>query len=134
MKDKASHTIKLYYEAFNSKSMDEFFDLMTEDVVHGINQGKEEIGKKPFREFMERMNKNYDEKAVDLVIFVNEKGDRAAAEFFIEGKYIMTDEGLPAAKGQRYSLRCGAFFSLREGKISRITNYYNLQEWLRQIK
>jgi steroid delta-isomerase-like uncharacterized protein len=49
------------------------------------------------------------------------------------GTYLHTDEGLPAAKGQHYRLPGGAFFHIRDGKIARVTNYYNLQEWLRQV-
>lgn len=51
-----------------------------------------------------------------------------AAEFTIEGVYLVTDKGLPEASGQQYSLPCGAYFSInKDGKISRVTNYYNLQ-------
>jgi steroid delta-isomerase-like uncharacterized protein len=108
--------------------------LIADDVIHDINHGKQEIGKSTFRHFMERMNRDYKEKAVELVIFSNENGTRAAAEFFIEGTYLTTDQGLPPARGQKYRLRCGAFFELRGGKISRVTNYYSLTEWLSQIK
>lgn len=83
---------------------------------------------------MDRMDRHYKEKASELVILANEKGTRASAEFFIEGNYLSTDEGLPPARGQKYRLRCGAFFELREGKISRVTNYYNLSDWVSQVK
>lgn len=134
MKNLAVQTIQKYYDSFNRGEMEAFFDLMTEDVEHDINQGKKEVGRSTFRHFMQRMNKHYKEKAVELVIFANEAGTRAAAEFYIEGTYLSTDEGLPPAHGQKYRLRCGAFFDLEEGKISRVTNYYNLSEWLAQVK
>jgi steroid delta-isomerase-like uncharacterized protein len=133
MNDLARQTVKKYYDSFNAGKMEEFFALLTDDVIHGINQGKEEKGKEVFRTFMERMNRHYKEKAVDLVIFTNVSGTRAAAEFFIEGAYLVQDHGLPEARGQKYRLRCGAFFDLKNGKISRITNYYNLNEWLAQV-
>jgi steroid delta-isomerase-like uncharacterized protein len=38
-----------------------------------------------------------------------------------------------AARGQRYVLPAGAFFDIRDGRIARVTNYYNLQDWLRQV-
>jgi|GEM_PF-3761561 len=34
---------------------------------------------------------------------------------------------IPEATGQIYHLRVGAFFELLDGKISRVTNRYNLQ-------
>jgi steroid delta-isomerase-like uncharacterized protein len=60
-------------------------------------------------------------------------GARAAAEFTVLGEYLATDEGLPPAKGQRYRLNAGAFFAVRDGKVARVTNYYNLQDWIRQV-
>jgi steroid delta-isomerase-like uncharacterized protein len=129
----AVQTVKKYYSSFNNGKMEEFFAVLTEDVSHGINQGKEELGKQTFRVFMDRMNRHYKEKVVELVVFANETGTRAAAEFFIEGSYLTTDAGLPEARGQKYRLRCGAFFDLKDGKISRITNYYNLNDWLAQV-
>jgi len=45
----------------------------------------------------------------------------------------VTDEGLPEAKGQRYSLPAGSFLTLRDGRITRITTYYNLADWMRQV-
>ena len=39
----------------------------------------------------------------------------------------------PRAKGQTYVLPAGAFFAIRNGQITRVTNYYNLTEWLMQV-
>lgn len=133
MQQQAIQTIQKYYDSFNKSKTEDFFALMTENVIHDINHGKQEIGKPLFRAFMQRMHLHYQEKVVDLVIFANDLGTRAAAEFFIEGSYLTTDQGLPPAKGQKYRLRCGAFFELKQGKIHRVTNYYNLSDWLSQI-
>jgi steroid delta-isomerase-like uncharacterized protein len=134
MENQAQSTIKHYYEAFNKKDVEKFLSYLTDDVVHDINQNGHEIGKEAFRRFMDKMNKSYEEKVVDLVIFTNENGTRSAAEFYIEGKYLSTDAGLPPATGQKYRLRCGAFFDLKNGKIARVTNYYNMKEWLGQVE
>jgi len=92
------------------------------------------VGKPLFRAFMERMNKHYQERVVDLVLMGNAEGTRVAAEFFIEGVYLATDVGLPEAKQQSYRLRCGSFFELVDNKISRVTTYYNLKEWIKLIQ
>lgn len=63
----------------------------------------------------------------------NDDGSRAAAEFIIDGTYIKTDTGLPEAKHQTYRIPVGAFFVIENGKIKRITNYYNLKDWLAQV-
>ena len=49
------------------------------------------------------------------------------------GAYNNTDEGLPPASGQKYVLPAGTFFAIKDGKISRVTTYYNLTEWLMQV-
>jgi steroid delta-isomerase-like uncharacterized protein len=64
---------------------------------------------------------------------VDASGTRGAAEFLVEGKYLKAEPGFPAARGQAYRLPAGAFFELRDGKIARVTTYYNLAEWLRQV-
>ncbi|MBB5031174.1 ketosteroid isomerase-related protein [Prosthecobacter vanneervenii] len=125
--------IQTYYTTFNSGDRAAFLALLTDDVVHDINQGGAETGREVFRAFLERMDRCYREQVCDLVVFASEDGTRGAAEFYIEGQYLSTDDGLPPATGQRYRLRVGAFFDLKDGKVSRITNYYNLQEWLRQV-
>lgn len=125
--------IENYYAAFNAGDMDRFLALLTEDVVHDINQGGRETGKAAFRAFMDRMNRNYREQLVDIVVLTDADGARAAAEFTVLGEYLVTDEGLPPAHGQKYRLPAGAFFEIRAGKVARISNYYNLPDWIRQV-
>ena len=126
--------IRTYYDRFNAKDVDGFLELLSEDVAHDINQGGRETGKPAFRAFLERMNRSYDEQIVDIAVMVNGDGTRAAAEFTVLGKYLKTDEGLPPASGQPYRLPAGAFFDVKDGKVTRITNYYNLEDWLKQVR
>ncbi len=125
--------IRLYYEAFNQGDRPGMLRLLSGDVVHDINQGDRVVGTDAFAQFLVHMDECYGEQVEDLVVLVNDKGDRAAAEFFIRGKYLATDEGLPPANGQTYHLRVGAFFEIVEGRIARVTNYYNMPDWIRQV-
>ncbi|MCB1689938.1 MAG: nuclear transport factor 2 family protein [Halioglobus sp.] len=125
--------VRDYYAAFNAGDMDAFLALLAEDVVHDINQGGREVGRAEFAAFMQRMNRHYREQLTDLVVMTSADGTRAAAEFVVHGEYLNTDEGLPEASGQRYQLPAGAFFELRNGKVARISNYYNLQDWIAQV-
>lgn len=125
--------IENYYAAFNKGDMDTFLSLLTDDVVHDINQGKRDIGKDAFTQFMSGMNVSYKEQLVDMVIMANADGTRASAEFVVLGEYLQTDEGLPVAQGQKYNLPAGAFFDIRDNKVARVTNYYNLQDWIAQV-
>lgn len=129
----AAILVRKYYDVFNSGDREAFLAMLSEDVEHEINQGGVETGRDAFRVFLQRMDRCYRERVCDLAVFASEDGSRGAAEFFIEGEYLFTDTGLPPARGQRYRLRVGAFFDLQGGQVSRITNYYNLEEWLRQV-
>lgn len=133
MQKQAIELIKSYYQAFNNGDMDTFLSLLTDDVVHDINQGDRETGKEAFGKFMQKMNRHYREQLVDMVVMANEDGSRGAAEFVVLGEYLNTDEGLPEANGQTYRLPAGAFFDIRDGKVARITNYYNLGNWIEQV-
>ena len=133
MKNDAVSLITHYYDVFNAGDREAFLSLLSDDVRHDINQGQTETGREVFRVFLQRMDRCYQEQVEELVVFGNEDGTRGAAEFYINGRYISTDEWLPPASGQKYRLRVGAFFELREGKVSRVTNYYNLEEWLRLV-
>ena len=134
MQNSTEVLIHSYYNTFNRQDVDGFLKVLSDDVVHDINQGRREIGKVAFRAFLDRMNKCYVEQIVDVHVMSNADGSRAAAEFTVLGAYIATDEGMPPARGQRYRLQAGAFFELKGGKIARITSAYNVRDWLKQVQ
>lgn len=130
---KTEDVISDYYDAFNKGDMAAFLSLLTEDVAHDINQGERQVGKAAFSTFMDHMNRCYKETLTDMVIMASADGARASAEFTVNGQYLATDEGLPEANGQTYVLPAGAFFELKDGKVARVTNYYNLPDWIAQV-
>ncbi|HEY0961672.1 MAG TPA: ketosteroid isomerase-related protein [Pseudomonadales bacterium] len=122
-----------YYQAFNAGNYESMLALLSDDVVHEPSQGEPRKGKQLFREFLQHMERCYKEQVIDPVILVSPDGTRAAAEFMLTGTYLQTDSDLPPAKGQQYRLRVGTFFELDGGRITRVSNHYNLNHWLRQI-
>lgn len=126
-------TVKRYFEAFNAGDVDGMIDCLSDDVEHHVNEGRIRKGKDAFRAFCQHMSRCYDETLTDMVIFEADGGKRAAAEYTVNGTYLQTDAGLPEANGQGYSLPAGSFFSLEGDRISRVTTYYNLADWLRQV-
>lgn len=126
-------TIERYFDSFNRKDLDGMLDCLSDDVAHHVNEGQVRIGREMFREFCEHMSRCYDETLTEMVIFGTEDGTRAAAEFMVNGTYLATDDGLPEARGQGYRLPGGSFFSLADGKITRVVTYYNLNDWIRQV-
>jgi steroid delta-isomerase-like uncharacterized protein len=125
--------IRRYYEAFNSGNSDGMLAFLADDVIHDVNQGERRTGIEKFRAFNARMNHHYRERLEGITVMVSKDGTRAAAEFNVHGTYLATDSGLPEAKGQTYVLPAGTFFAIRDGKIARVTTYYNLTDWITQV-
>jgi steroid delta-isomerase-like uncharacterized protein len=125
--------IRHYYEAFNAGDSDGMLACLTDDVIHDVNQGERRTGKDKFRAFNARMTHHYRERLETIAVMVSKDGSRAAAEFNVHGEYLQTDSGLPEAKGQTYVLPAGTFFAIRDGKIARVTTYYNLTDWIAQV-
>lgn len=125
--------ITRYYAAFNAGDWEGMLSCLAEDVVHDINQGPSQHGKGAFRAFLAHMEKCYRERLDGIVLMASEDGSRGAAEFTVHGEYLATDEGLPEADGQTYVLPAGAFFAIEDGRITRVTVYYNLADWCAQV-
>lgn len=125
--------IERYFSAFNAGDATGMLALVADDVAHHVNQGEVRHGRAAFAEFCSHMGVSYREDLRDMVILISDDGTRAAAEFTVHGEYLQTDPGLPEARGQRYVLPAGSFFTLSGGKITRITTYYNLQDWIAQV-
>ncbi|AKC86818.1 ketosteroid isomerase-related protein [Pseudoxanthomonas suwonensis] len=131
--DRAIELVLAYYAAFNRGDRDGMLALLGDDVVHDLNQGARETGKDAFAAFLRRMDTSYREQLRDIVVLASQDGDRAAAEYLVHGEYLHDDEGLPPAHGQKYVLPGGAFFDIRDDLIVRVSNYYNLRDWIGQI-
>jgi steroid delta-isomerase-like uncharacterized protein len=129
----AEALIARYYAAFNAGDAGGMLDCVAEDVEHRVNEGGVRRGRALFAEFCSHMGVSYREQLKDLVIFANADGTRGAAEFVVHGEYLQTDPGLPEAAGQRYILPAGGFFDIRDGKIARVTTFYNLNDWIAQV-
>ncbi len=125
--------LRRYYDAFNRGDAAAMLDLLTEDVVHEPSQGAVRMGKAAFADFLAHMNRCYSEQVIDPVFLSSADGTRGAAEFMLEGRYLETDGDLPPASGQTYRLRVGAFFDIIDGRIARVSNHYNLADWLAQV-
>lgn len=125
--------IERYYAAFNGGDTEGMIACLAPDVAHHVNEGGVRVGIPLFREFCAYMDRCYAENLTDIVVMASPDGTRAAAEFVVNGRYLATDEGLPEAAGQTYVLPAGGFFSVEDGKITRVVTYYNLADWMAQV-
>ncbi len=126
-------TIEAYYAAFNRGDIDGMLATLHDEFSHHVKEGGVRLGKSAFADFCRHMSETYRETLTDLVVLSSSDGTRGAAEFTVNGTYLKTDPGLPEARGQTYVLPAGGFFTLKDGLITRVTTYYNLQDWLRQV-
>ena len=131
--DATRDLIARYYAAFNAGDAAGMLGCVSDDIEHRVNEGGIRRGRALFAEFCAHMGVSYAEALRDIEIFASENGSRAAAEFTVHGTYLATDAGLPAAHGQTYVLPAGAFFDVSGGKITRITTFYNLADWVAQV-
>jgi steroid delta-isomerase-like uncharacterized protein len=90
-----SDIVKTYFDAFNAGDIAGMLDCLTDDVAHHVNEGQVRTGKALFDAFCQHMHRTYREELTDMVIFYT--GDRAAAEYIVNGTYLQTDPGLPEA-------------------------------------
>lgn len=125
--------VRRYYDAFNAKDFDGMLACVADDIRHDVNEGDRRGGKAAFREFVKAMDRCYDERLEEIVVMVDDSGRRAAAEFIVHGRYLVADPGFPEARGQKYVLPVGAFLDVADGKITRVTTYYNLKNWIAQV-
>ncbi len=133
MNTQAATLIQAYYDAFNAQNWPAMLALLTDDIAHDINQSTRETGREAFATFLRRMDTNYAEQLTNIAILTNPDNTRAAAEFTVHGTYKKSDPGLPEAHGQTYTLPAGAFFEIAGNRIARVTNYYNLEDWISQV-
>lgn len=122
-----------YFNALNERDIRACLARVSDELILQPNQGFTEHGRNAFAGFLERQLHCYREVLEPLVILVDPQGRHAACEYRVSGEYLATDDGLPEACGQRYEMRVGAFFDIRDGLISRISLHFNLPDWLAQV-
>ena len=125
--------VKSYYDAFNRQDWNGMLALVHPEIRHEPNQGEPRIGIEKFTEFLRHMDESYAETLTDMVFMTEPDGSRVAVEFVVNGTYKKAEEGLPPAHGQKYVLPAAAFLEVTDGKISRVTTYYNLTHWIQLV-
>lgn len=129
----ASEIIKNYYDCFNNKNWEGMLALVHPEIKHQPNQGEERLGIENFKAFLQIMDDCYEETLTDMVILGDNNNKRFATEFVVNGIYKKGDDESPPAHGQSYVLPAGAFLEVTDGKISRVTTYYNLPLWIKLV-
>lgn len=125
--------IKEYYACFNKKDWAGMLALLDPDIRHEPNQGEVRIGLALYEQFLGVMDESYEETLSEMVFLSEESGTRFACEFVVNGIYKKAEDGLPLARNQGYVLPAGSFLEVKNGKITRVTTYYNLPHWIKLV-
>lgn len=116
--------IETYIRASNAADHEAMLACVSDEVIFDAPNGDRVIGKEKFRWRIGLSARQHREQLGDLVILVDEGGDRAAVEFTARGTVLPADDESPGE--QSYSISGGMFFEIDDGLISRITSYRNL--------
>lgn len=129
----AHNIIENYYTAVKAQDLPKFLNLLSDNVVHEINQGDTETGKALFKTFMENQFSSGKINIKDLIILTSPDGKYATSRFICSGTYTKTAKGYPPAKNQHWEIPVVSFFQIHDGKISHVAVYFNDKEYLKQL-
>lgn len=116
--DRATELVLAYCSAFNRGDWAGMLALLDDDIEHQFDHGPRESGKPAFAQFLQRWQLNRNERLRDIVVMASPDGARAAAEYLVERHPVA------GAGGQHDSERGGAFFSISDAHIRRVSHYH----------
>lgn len=124
--------IRELYEVWNTKAVERVEEHFTEDAVYEdvagglVSRGWEEI--KAMIAEVQRWSPDFHVEMTSVFV----AGDRAVTEWRMTGTHQGDLEGLPAT-GKGFSLRGVSLLQFEEGKVKRVTDYYDMSTFLRQL-
>lgn len=121
-----------WVEAENSQDVDKFASFYTDDAVwEDVALGLVNRGKKEVKDYFKAMFVAFPDLKFEVEsAFV--AGDWGGCEWLMTGTQTSDFSGIPAT-GKKFSVRGVSVIQLRNGKISRNSDYYNLATLLQQV-
>jgi steroid delta-isomerase-like uncharacterized protein len=119
--------------AWNAHDVEKIATFYTDDCIkEDIAIGKSTLGKKEMKALITGAFTSMPDMNIKLVtIFVS--GNWAATEWIMSGSYSNAYPGMPPATGNKFSVRGASIMELHNGKISRISDYWNFASFLQQV-
>lgn len=119
--------------AWNTHDVDKIATFYTDDCVkEDMAIGKTTRGKKEMKGLISGAFTAMPDLKIELVTLFN-CGDLAATEWIMSGSYSNDFPGIAPATGKRFSVRGSTIMELRNGKISRTSDYWNFASFLQQV-
>jgi len=119
--------------AWNSHDVDKIASFYTDDCLKvDVAVGVATRGKKEMKALISGAFGAMPDLKIELKSSFN-SGDWAAGEWIMSGTYSSDYPGMPPGSGKRFSVRGATFMELRNGKMSRTSDYWNSASFLQQV-
>jgi len=119
--------------AWNSHDVDKIATFYTDDCIkEDVAVGVRARGK----EAMNAVNRGAFAAVPDMKIelgLIISSGDKAATEWTMSGTYSSKQPGAPPVTGRPFSIKGATIMQLRDGRISRVSDYWDSALFLRQV-
>jgi steroid delta-isomerase-like uncharacterized protein len=123
---------KDYFTAWNSHDVEKITSFFTnEGVYEGVGLGLAHRGKREIKEFIKRTFVWSPDVKFDMKSFFS-AGGWIGSEWVMTGTHAGELGRIPAT-GKRFSVRGASIAEVREGKISRNCDYWNVVAFLQQV-
>jgi steroid delta-isomerase-like uncharacterized protein len=133
MSDHTEEMLRGENAAWNVHDVDGIAAFYTDDCVkEDIAIGRATRGKQEMKALIGGAFTAMPDMKIELVTLFD-CGDWAATEWIMSGSYSRDYPGMPVATGKRFSVRGASIMALRNGKISRISDYWNFASLLQQV-
>jgi steroid delta-isomerase-like uncharacterized protein len=133
MTAKIENMLKDENAAWNTHDVDKIATFYTDDCIkEDIAIAKTTQGKKEMKAVISGAFNSIPDMNIKLVTIIN-IGNMAATEWIMSGSYSNVYPGWSSATGKKFSVRGATIMELRNGKISRISDYWNFASFSQQI-
>lgn len=124
--------LKDFAAAWSQHDVDRILSFYTDDCVYeDVALGRKMRGREEIRRFVEELFRGVRDFRIEhRAALVSDRG--GAAEWVMSGTHSDDLPGLPAT-GRRFSVRGASVLELERGKIRRISDYWDMAGFLRQL-
>jgi steroid delta-isomerase-like uncharacterized protein len=119
--------------AWNAHDVERIAAFYTEDCIkEDVALGTSTRGKEEMNALHRRVFEAFPDLRIELTSSFH-TDDWAASEWVMSGTYSHQLPGLPPATGRSFSIRGSSIMKLHRGRISRVSDYWNLLSFLQQL-
>jgi steroid delta-isomerase-like uncharacterized protein len=119
--------------AWNAHDVEKIASFYTEDCIkEDVALGTSTRGKEEMNALHHRVFAAFPDLHIELTSYFH-TDEWAASEWIMSGTYSHQLPGMPPATGRSFSLRGSTIMKLQGGRISRVSDYWNLLSFLEQL-